>query len=164
MEELITKFLDTLKTILPWLTGGLAGVTLTYILNRRLAKNIRPRLSVTISSVNYTLPKLQEAFKKLKVSYGNISYDRLSYHEIKIRNVSQRLVDSAPFIIVLPTSAEIVSDEISSEPLKLHISHDQNGLEQHQHRYILNEFHPGDSSKIRLLVVRCQDIVNCFIS
>ncbi len=148
----IQKVIDILKVIMPWLTGGLAGAVVGYMLNRRLAKKSQPALIVKTSIVNYTLPKHQKAFTDLKVSYNGRTYDQLSYQEINIENISERAVDTAPFIISFPEKAQILDENIVCEPIKHNVIHNQIDLESNQHRYIFEDLHPGDSCKIQLMV------------
>jgi hypothetical protein len=146
------KVFDTLKVIIPWITGGLAGAILTFMLNRRLAKKTRPRLIVKSSSINYALPKHQKAFADLKVSYQGRAYDELSYHEIEVENLSQRVIQSAPFVISFPEKAQILDENILSGPIRHDIIHDQEELEPNQHRYSIKDLHPNDFCRIRFMV------------
>jgi hypothetical protein len=146
------QILDVIKIIIPWLSGGLAGAILTYFLNRRLIKKNQPALIVKTSTVNYALPTYQKAFTNLKVSYHGRSYDQLSYHEINIDNISERAVDKAPFIISFPKAAQILDQNIISEPIRHTVIENQIDLESNQYRYILEDLHPGDSCKIQLMV------------
>lgn len=146
------KIIDVLKVVMPWMTGGFAGAILTYILNRRLTKKNQPELFVKTSVVNYALPKYQKAFTNLKVSYNGRTYDELSYHEISIENISERAVNTAPFIILFPKEARILGENFINEPIKHNVIHDQVDLESNQHRYIFEDLHPGDSCKIQLMV------------
>jgi hypothetical protein len=107
---------------------------------------------VKTSIVNYALPKQQKAFTNLKVSYNGRTYEELSYHEINIENISQRVVNSAPFIITLSKDAQILDKNISCEPIKHNVIYNQDELEPNQHRYILEDLHPGDNCKVQLMV------------
>jgi len=152
MQAALNNVVEVLKVVMPWVTGGLAGAVLGYFLNQRVAARARPRLLVTYDKVNYTLPKREQAFKDLRVSFNGTAYDRLVYHELEVANVSQRNLAAAAFVVDLGEGSTVLRERIDSEPIRLEVAQDQAGLEVYQRRYVARELNAGDSVKIRLLV------------
>ncbi|HEX5720516.1 MAG TPA: hypothetical protein VF179_30455 [Thermoanaerobaculia bacterium] len=152
LKEMLKQANEVATTVLPWLTGGLAGAILTYFLNRRLTKRSRPRLQIRVLNVNYTVPKHHESFAELQVSYAGNPYAELSYHELSVENISSRVIKEAPFVIQLGRNATILDLQMSSEPIPHEIVRNQDGLEAHQHRFTFRDLLAGDVGRIRLLI------------
>jgi hypothetical protein len=148
----LSEILDFLKTIMPWITGGVGGALLAYILNRRLAKHSQMRLSIRNTVVNYDLPVHNSLFKPIKVSYNGIEYEHISYCELEVRNASQKVIPHNPFIIIIDKDATVVDRNVSFEPIAATYSTDQQNLEPNQYRYTFGPLHPKDIIKIGLLI------------
>lgn len=152
MEELLANTLAIVRQVAPYLTGGLAGAVVTYLLNRRLARVTTPRLQVRARSVNYTLAQQTADFSGLEVSFEGTSYQELSYHEFRVENISRKMVRTSPFILAFAPHSRLLKMEMASEPLRLKYVHDQENLADNQHRFTFDELHPGDTVTIRILV------------
>lgn len=152
MNGNINQYLEILKMIMPWVTGGLAGAILTYLLNRRLAKKSQKRLLVKTTLINYSLPSHNEAFKSLKVWYAGTNYDELVYFEFSVKNISQKVVASAPFILSLPKECSIIDKTTESTPVPISIDLDEKTLGSNMIQCTFGEMHFADTGKVGLLL------------
>lgn len=55
MQDWLVKVWDIFKIVAPWLTGGVAGATLTFLLNQRAARRRQARVLVTTERIDYSL-------------------------------------------------------------------------------------------------------------
>jgi hypothetical protein len=98
-------------------SGGLAGAILKWRLDVRNERKNKPRVSVKVNRVNYSLPSEQGTFKDLKVSYDRRPYDVLLFYDLVVENVSLKTVKEATFLFTFPPGGTVVAKEFTSSPI-----------------------------------------------
>ena len=153
-DYLSLEDLEWLGSLLPVVSGGLAGSILTYFLHYRGRRKNRPRLAVREVFLDYTLPADGGGFKfeELSVAYQGQSYDNLLLYNLEIKNTSTRAVDETPFVITLQEDATILADEYYTSPIQQTIEKNVNRLEGNAVRYSFGRLRPGDSAYLKLLI------------
>ncbi|MGJ4882985.1 hypothetical protein [Bradyrhizobium sp. HKCCYLRH1065] len=143
---------DIFKLVAPWLTGGLAGAALTYLLNQRLARRKQARLQLTTDRVDYSLASRDEQLKELRVSYRGNEFDNLLLYQIRIENVSTKTISRTPFLLRLSQGTNVVDQRSMTYPLgRQTVFIRQDG---HECAYLweAGELKPRDSAELKLLL------------
>jgi hypothetical protein len=146
------EIFEVSKTVMPWLTGGLAGAALTYLLNQRSARNKRARLLLTTERVDYSLAARDEGFTDLRVSYEGREFDNLLLFQITAENISGKTIHKCPLLLLFAKPTEIVDQSSFTHPLKREVALvPQLG---HELAYLWDpgELQPSDSARLRLLL------------
>ena len=151
MAQVISKIIEITKLVLPWLTGGLAGAILTYILNRKIQNKNRPELTIESTNIQYELDDTNILSEKLFVSYGSGKYENLACLKYVISNTGNITIDNAIFFIELDSEAEIVANSKKTLPLKNKVIFEKNE-DSNIYSWITKEFKPGDISSINILI------------
>jgi hypothetical protein len=152
MQDWLEQFWDVFKIVAPWLTGGVAGATLTYLLNQRAARRKQARVLVTTERVDYSLAAKDDQLKALRVSYCGTEYDSLLFYRFTIDNVSTRTVQKSPTLFIFDDGTEIVYRGSVLRPVNQQTPWVQ--LDGHTSAYIWDagELKPGDSARLSLLL------------
>ncbi|KUO78071.1 MAG: hypothetical protein APF81_25735 [Desulfosporosinus sp. BRH_c37] len=145
-----SQIVSFLKLIMPWITGGVGGVILSYFINRRTEKKNKPRLLVKTSIINYSSPVQNDLSKTLLVSYGGIEYQDISYLELTLINNSQKTINETPFCVDLDESAEILEYQVKINPI--HYKVDPKKLQSNIYEFPFRHVKPGDTIRIGFLV------------
>jgi hypothetical protein len=148
----ITTIWNVLKTIGPWLTGGLAGAVLTYTLNQRNARRKQPRLLVRTNQVDYSISSDDASLKALRVSYEGHVFEKLVLFELDVENVSSRSVKMMPFLVQLQTDVRVVDQSSLIRPLHRDALWQRQSNQESAYIWDPGECKPGDSARLRLLV------------
>jgi hypothetical protein len=143
---------DLFKVVAPWLTGGLAGATLTYFLNQRIARRKQATLLLTTERVDYSLAARDEQLKELRVSYRGNEFDNLLLYQISIENVSSRTIQKTPFLLRFEKETVIVDQSSSTYPLSREITLVRQSGHECAYLWDAGELKPRDSAKLKLLL------------
>jgi hypothetical protein len=144
--------LEVLKNFGPWLTGGLAGATLTYLLNQRIARRKRAKLQLTTERVDYSLASRDEQLKELRVSYRGNEFDNLVLYQFRIENVSTRTIPSTPFLLRLASGTAVVDRRWLTHPLARDTVFNQQPGHECAYLWDAGELKPQDSAELKLLL------------
>lgn len=117
MPAWVQQLWDAFRVVAPWLTGGLAGAILTFLLNQCSARRKQPRLVVATQRVDYSIPSKDETLKDLCVSYGGKAFDTFVFFQLDVENPSPRTAKSSPLLLVMDSVATIVDKSTSVLPL-----------------------------------------------
>jgi hypothetical protein len=158
MEQWISDIWDVFKIVAPWLTGGLAGAVLTYFLNQRGTRRKQPRLIVSTTRVDYSIPTRDPALKDLRVSYNGEPLESLLFFAINVENSSSRSAKASSFLILTSPDARIVDRSSSVAPLFREPTWEPQPAQRGAYLWDLGELKPGDSAQLRLLVSPSGDI------
>jgi hypothetical protein len=152
VEEWTKTLWDLFKLVAPWLTGGLAGATLTYLLNQRIARRKQARVLLTTERVDYSIAASDKQLKDLRVSYKGDEFDNLLLYQVSVENVSARTIQKTPFLLIFDKGTVIVDQSSLTYPL----ARDTAVLQQpgHECAYLWDsgELKPRDSARLRLLL------------
>ena len=154
LDMLKPEALEWVRSLLPMISGGLAGSILTYFLHRRRLINSTPRLAVREVLVDYTLPDSGSDFKfeDLSVAFKGKNYEDLLLYNLDIRNTSEKTVEETPFVITLQEKATILAEEAFTSPVRQEVTSDTAGLEGNAVRYAFGKIMPGDSAHLKMLI------------
>lgn len=141
-----------IKLVGPWLTGGLAGAILTYLLNQRSARRKQPRLILSTVRVDYSIPSKDEQLKDLQVSYGGKSYENLMLFQVDVENVSGRTIGKSPILFILNEKSLIIDRSSVVKPLNREALWLQQDGQEGAYIWDAGELKPGDSARLRLLL------------
>lgn len=133
------SILSVLKTVAPWLTGGLAGASLTLIAKLRSDRKKRKALLVSTEVRRFSLEKDGKnefvADGGLKVSYKGREYDHLLLYSILIKNTGYGSITNQGVVFLASSDTEIIEHKIEMKPLAIPYSTNQivteNGQEYH---------------------------------
>ncbi len=157
MQEWLEKFWDIFKIVAPWLTGGVAGATLTFLLNQRAARRKQARVLVTTERVDYSLAARDDQLKELRVSYCGTEYDSLLLYRFNIGNISTKTVQKSPTLFLL--GAAIVDRGSVTQPVKRQTTWVQQDGHEGAYIWDAGELKPGDSARLSLLLSPTTSIV-----
>jgi hypothetical protein len=143
---------DLVRTIVPWLTGGLAGAMLTYFLNRRIAHRKQARLSLTTGRVNYSIDATDEHLKELRVSYRGNEFDSLMLYQIELQNISSRTILRTPVLLCFAKETVVVDQSSLTRPLNRSTKLDKQAGHECAYLWDAGELKPQDSARLRLLL------------
>ena len=143
---------DIFKAVMPWLTGGAAGATLTYLLNQRLARRKQARLQLTTERVDYSLASRDEQLKGLRVSYRGNEFDNLLLYQFRIENVSARTIPRTPFLLRLAQGTSVVDQRSLTYPLARDTVFMQQTGHECAYLWDAGELKPRDSAELKLLL------------
>jgi hypothetical protein len=122
MNSISNQYIEFAKTIMPWVTGGLAGAILTLLSKAYVSRRTKKTLSVKVHSLPFKLPsiKTKSKFKSedLKITYKQSNYKNLLYYEISFYNSGKRNITNQTFVICFPKETVFVDHEFFSEPIK----------------------------------------------
>ena len=145
-----SQILNFLKIVMPWITGGVGGVILSYFINRRTEKKNKPRLLVKTSIIDYSSPAQNDLSKTLLVSYGGVEYHNISYLELTLRNNSQKTINETPFCVYLDDSSKILEYQVKINPINYEV--DLKKLQSNIYEFPIRHVKPGDTIRIGFLV------------
>jgi hypothetical protein len=150
VQHLLETFWDAFKLIAPWLTGGLAGAILTYLLNLRIARRKQARVLLTMERIDYSIG--DEQFKDLRVSYEGAEYEKLLIARMDVENISARTVAKSPLLLLFDEGTDVIEHNASTRPINREtIWVKQEG---HESAYVWDagELRPGDSAQLLVLL------------
>lgn len=149
--------IQTLTTIAPYFTGGLAGAFLTYILKTWDEKRKRRIISLNITDLSLSLPNVGSVgvlpFRHLKVSFEGQEFDHLRLYTVLVYNTGFRGVEGLKLAFSFPEDITVIRSVISSEPLSIPCTVDttvQN--ESKETVYSLGRLEKGDRIRLAFLV------------
>jgi hypothetical protein len=154
MPSWFAELWDLIKIVAPWLTGGLAGATLTYLLNQRIAVRKQARLSVNTEQIEYSLGASDEHFKQLRVSYKGNEFENLMLYQIEIRNISSKTISKTPFLLRLKKETEIIDQSSLIQPLDRNTQLIAQTGHECAYLWDAGELKPQDCARLRLLLSR----------
>lgn len=148
----LTELWRVAQTAMPWVTGGLAGSVVTYLLAQRLRRKSTPQLFVKTKTTEYALPAVASNLKRIQVRYGDEDFERLALYELSVENTSSRTCSAAPFLIQLSGQSRVVDRTSSVLPINRPVS--WSTLESMMESYLWDpgELKPRDSARLHLLV------------
>ena len=116
-------FVTLLITVLPWVTGGLAGALLTYVLKVRSERRQQKIVSINITDIDLSFSDKKTAdilpIDSLKISFENQTFSYLRLYAIVMVNIGYRAVEGIKLAISFPDSTTKIKTIISSEPLSI---------------------------------------------
>jgi hypothetical protein len=144
---------DVAKVAVPWVTGGLAGSVLAYLLAQRTARKSRARLLVKTSTVRFSLPTVDSGLKTIQVRYGDEVFEALLLYELTVKNISTRTASAASFLLQFHDPIRIVDDHKLVQPINRQttLSHQESSTGE-AYLWDLGELKPTDSARLRLLL------------
>jgi hypothetical protein len=151
-DPLTSELWDLFKVIAPWLTGGLAGAMLTYLLNQRLARRKQAKVLVKTERVDYSIAASDEHFKELRVSYGGTEFDNLLLFQLSIENVSSRTIQRAPLFLFFQQETRFVEQSSRTQPLRREIALVRQAGDESAYLWDAGELKPKDTAQLRLLL------------
>lgn len=159
LSELIAT-LAIANPLLPWLTllsGGLGGAVLTYFLNRRISRNKTPRLSITASTLVYSMKERWS--QDLKISYQERTFERLIRYTIDVENTSNRSVSPATILLKFGTDAELIFDATTTSPVNRPIALQKVESNPGTFNWELGELRPTDKANLQVLLANNSNLV-----
>lgn len=152
MEGWLNALWELFKVITPLLTGGLAGATLTYILNQRNSRRKQARILLTTECIDYSVAGKDDHLNGIRVSYRGTEFNNIMLYEINIENVSIKTVPKCPFLLFFERDISVVDWSTLTRPT----DRETNWTQQHGHEnaylWDAGELKPGDSARLRLLL------------
>jgi hypothetical protein len=158
MSDWIDAAWGLFKVVAPWLTGGLAGATLTYFLNQRIARRKQARLLLTSQRVDYSLAARDEHLKDLHVSYEGQEFDNLLLYQLIVENVSGKTVQKSPILFRCSAETEVVYQDSVTFPLKSPTTFVRQTGHECAFLWEAGELKPGDSARLKLLLASTTSI------
>jgi hypothetical protein len=158
LDTLIRGAWLTAKTILPWLTGGLAGAILTYMLNQRSARRSQAGLVVRSRRVDYSFTGTHENLKELRVSYGGEAFDDLALYQIDVVNESSKTVADSPILVKMSEKSTVVEIATLTRPLNRESKWEAQPGNPGAYIWNPGQLQVGDSGQLRVLVAAGGDI------
>jgi len=149
---------ESFKVVAPWLTGGLAGAVLTYLLNQRAARRKQPRLLLTTQRIDYSIPSKDEQLKDLRVSYGGQTFDSLLLFQMDVDDVSDRTVKVSPFLLLLNEKSAVIDRSALVKPLDRETAWTSQVGHEGAYVWDSGELKPGDQARLRLLVTPTTEV------
>jgi hypothetical protein len=143
---------DLFKIIAPWLTGGLAGAILTYLLNQRIARRRQARILVTTERVDYSVAAKDEQLRELRVSYRGNEFENLLLFQITLENVSSRTVQRSPLLFLFEKETTIVDRSSLVRPINRDIPWIPQEGHESAYTWDAGGLKPGDSARLRILL------------
>jgi hypothetical protein len=104
----LNDVLAFLKTVMPWVTGGLGGALVGYALNRRIARKREARLVISRNLVQFSIAGNSAFRDKLSVSYDGRPYESLTLCECQISNPSARTIEDVVVVFEFDQEATLV--------------------------------------------------------
>jgi hypothetical protein len=152
VEDWAGKMWELFKSVAPWLTGGLAGAILTYLLNQRVIRRRQAKILITIERVDYSLAARDEQLKELRVSYRGNEFDNLLLFQFLVKNISTKSVSCSPFLFQFKKDAAIVDLVTVTHPLRREVAMVRQ--QGHDNAYIWDtgELKPQDSARLSMLL------------
>lgn len=152
-----SQLIEALKMIAPWVTGGLAGATLTLIVKIYAERRRRKIVSINITKQQFALPPIATQShlpsEDLTVSYKNQHYKNLSLYTTKIENVGYGGVNNQKLIFVLPRRASLVDQFLTITPASLKYQEEDNTTEEKLEKvYSFDRVEKGDNIVISFLL------------
>jgi hypothetical protein len=118
-----SPLIDFLKTVAPWITGGLAGAILTLATKYWSERSRRRIINVDIRKQRFSLPDLisQDVYSpdELTVSYKDKKYDHLSIYTVLLKNIGYSGVNGLELVVSFPTRTLLVDSFLTTSPTSI---------------------------------------------
>ena len=110
--QIIDETIGIAKTVLPWITGGLGGAIVGFLLNRRINKKREARLNISTKTTEFSITGESPLREKLSVSYDGRHCKKLFVAECTVENLSGRTVLDGRVIFEFDNTATHVTEPI----------------------------------------------------
>ncbi len=141
------------KTVMPWITGGVAGTLIGFALNRRVAQKQEARLSLTTIVSPFSISGDSPLRQKLSVSYGGSHYEQLALCECVITNPSERTIEDVSVVFEFDPKARTIDDPIvERSPVPAPSPFDRKDLHPHMLRCSLGIIDRRATVLFRILI------------
>ncbi len=157
---------EAIKTVMPWVTGGLAGAILTMLTRTVSERRQQRRLSLNTTTTPFSLPVLGDHVgpqtTDLKVAYKGATYDDLFVYSAVATNAGNGSLDNLKVVLLVPRSVQILDISTHSQPISASAFHDVNEtLEYAEHVFALPRLEGGDAFAITLLAHGRERNIKC---
>lgn len=143
---------EVAKVAVPWVTGGLAGSVLAYLLAQRTARKSRARLLVRTSTIRFSLPTVDSGLKTIQVRYGDEVFEALLLYELTVKNISSKSASAASFLLEFHDPTRIVDDHRLVKPINRQTTWSRQESTGEAYLWDLGELKRGDSARLQLLL------------
>jgi hypothetical protein len=143
---------EVAKVILPWLTGGVAGATLTFLLNQRVARRKQTRLDISAVRFPFEIDKKDDDLGPLQVSYKGSAFDTLLLYEFSINNISAKTAAKSPILIMMERGTNVVDRSSLTKPANRETTWTLQQGHECAYLWDAGELKPGDSARLRVLL------------
>lgn len=150
----ITVFL---KTIAPYVTGGLAGAIFTQIIRLWTDRSRRKIVRFSIGKQKFSLPEnISETFidsDSLTVSYKNQGYSHLALYSARIENIGFGAVEGQKVVFIFPHKTTLVEEGCTcSVPTIMYKTEDYPIETRITKDYTFTRIEKSDSATISFLI------------
>lgn len=154
---------EALKTLGPYVSGGLAGAVLKMAYDHWQGKVKAKTFTVIEEKIEYKLPGASNeierkvgipgasTFKPLRVSYDGKDYARLSYYSLRVKNGKVPLTSEALFVVSMTPGTTVLAHQTIVNPIPFDVTMAEDaskGLVT----FTTPALRPGDSIELRLLL------------
>jgi len=116
-------YIEVIKIITPWLSGSVAGVLLTLIVNSKIKRKNRKVLNVETTihkySLNFSSTKKLNIDENINVSYKSKNYSNLLLYSVRLINSGNKPIDRSNIILRFPIGTDIIESIICFSPLDI---------------------------------------------
>lgn len=156
-QEQTSNFISILRTIAPWISGGLAGAILTLLAKIWSERKRRKVLSISINKQKFSLPDFSphEVLPReaLTVSYKNKEYKHLSLLTVKLENIGNGGINGQNLVFIFPPGTSIIEEFLITEPISIQHRQEDIAVEQKSGKSVtFDRIEEGDDITISFLV------------
>lgn len=135
----IDAWFSTLKTIMPWVSGGLAGAILTLSVKmwseRRRKKILQIETELRRFSLDSETTDDVASKQGLKVSYSGHDYNHLLLYSFKLKNTGYGAIADQKIVFLFSPETNVLKERVQVSPLSIpfttNIVKTENGEEKH---------------------------------
>jgi hypothetical protein len=151
------QLVDLLKTIAPYITGGLAGAIFTLMSRIWTDKRNQKTIKFSMRKQKFSTPKnITNQFinpDELSISYKHKNYSYLALYSVRIENTGVGAIENQKVIFTFPRKTDILEAECTfNVPLATCQVHDEASKETTIKDYSFNRIEKGDIINIDFFV------------
>jgi hypothetical protein len=151
------QLVDLLKTIAPYITGGLAGAIFTLMSRIWTDKRNQKTIKFSMRKQKFSTPKnITNQFinpDELSISYKNKNYSHLALYSVRIENTGAGSIENQKVIFTFPRKTDILEKECTFNiPLVTCQIQDEISRETTIKNYSFSRIEKGDIININFLV------------